>query len=144
MAASCLLVQGDLGSCMQYALVFLSRRHPRWNFFCSITVFQSVQPVTLVQYLAKLFLIKTGQFPWRKSCPCTTRMLGKMFVIIFQKTVGKKVKYFFWITMLQQNNGTFVITSENGQRSHIFLHLRTSVVLIIHGFLCKPSHTNYS
>jgi len=50
--ASYLLVQGELDSCMHYVLVFLSQCHPRWNFFCSITVFQSVQPITLVQYLA--------------------------------------------------------------------------------------------
>ena len=36
------------------------------------------------------------------------------------------------------------IIPERGQRSHFLLCLRTSEVLIIHGFLCKLSHTNYS
>ena len=65
--ASYLLVQGELDSCMQYALVFLSQCHPRWNFFCSITVFQSIQPITLVQYLA-----------WRRQWhPTPVLLLGK-------------------------------------------------------------------
>lgn len=65
------------------------------------------------QYLVKLFPIKISWLPWQKSCPCAIRMFGKVFVIIFEKAVGKwniLLISFLWI-MSRQGNVMFLLCS---------------------------------
>lgn len=99
-----LQVRSELDSCRwcDCVVFFQMPLKVELRFLRYYTAFWSVQPIKLVQYLANLFLINTSQLPWQRSYSCSTRMFGKIFVIIFKKAVGK-LKRFVEIFSLDHN-----------------------------------------